>query len=364
MFRKRKNSFLISEHAYRQRQASKKIWGFSLSVLGLGIAVASGAMLERYLGGASLVKDNLSHLSANAQPSMRDEALIRNSVNLMANQVGELRARVESLEKLGNRVAGTAGLLKSPETAAILPVTRQDTDAMPMEEDLITNDTIMSAEEVGRELDLLKQQISMQNDGFRTMELILTTRNADRSRIPSALPVSMSNARISSSYGWRRHPVTKKYHLHSGVDFAAPTGTPIYAASAGIVVEASYNGAYGNAVDIDHGNGVVTRYAHASKLLVKKGDLVSKKQIIARVGSTGRSTGAHLHFEVRVNNEVVDPLMFLEQTSKTPATAVATNTLLETVSQAGAAVLGTKLGASAKAAASLPSGVTTRARMR
>ncbi len=363
MFRKRKKDLFISESSYKYRQSSKKIWAFSMSVMVLGIAVASGAMLERYWGAQSLHQENNSHLAVNTQPSARDEALIRNSVNFMATQVGELRARVESLEKLGTRVAGTAGLLKSPEAAAILPAAKQSDESFSFEDDLITNDTIMSAEEIGRELDMLKQQISMQNDGFRTMELLLSTRNADRSRIPSALPVSMSAARISSSYGWRRHPITKKYHLHAGTDFAAPTGTPIYASSAGIVLEAGYNGAYGNSIDIDHGNGVVTRYAHASKLLVKKGDLVSKKQIVGRVGSTGRSTGAHLHFEVRVNGNPVDPLMFMKQAS-TPTTAVAGNSLLETVSKAGAAVIGAKLGSGGKAGASLPSGVTTGSGMR
>lgn len=335
-----------------------------MSVLVLGVAVASGAMLERYWGAQSLNHENNSHLVTNTQPSARDEALIRNSVNFMATQVGELRARVESLEKLGTRVAGTAGLLKSPEAAAILPAAKESDESFSFEDDLITNDTIMSAEEIGRELDMLKQQISMQNDGFRTMELLLNTRNADRSRIPSALPVSMTAARISSAYGWRHHPIRKKYHLHSGTDFAAPTGTPIYASSAGIVVEAGYNGAYGNSIDIDHGNGVVTRYAHASKLLVKKGDLVSKKQIIGRVGSTGRSTGAHLHFEVRVNDNPVDPLMFLKQTSTKPATAVAENSLLETVSKASAAVIGAQLGSGGKAGGSLRSGVTSGTGMR
>lgn len=335
-----------------------------MSVLVLGVAVASGAMLERYWGAQSLNQENNSHLATNTQPSARDEALIRNSVNFMATQVGELRARVESLEKLGTRVAGTAGLLKSPEAAAILPAAKESDESFSFEDDLITNDTIMSAEEIGRELDMLKQQISMQNDGFRTMELLLNTRNADRSRIPSALPVSMTAARISSAYGWRHHPIRKKYHLHSGTDFAAPTGTPIYASSAGLVVEAGYNGAYGNSIDIDHGNGVVTRYAHASKLLVKKGDLVSKKQIIGRVGSTGRSTGSHLHFEVRVNDNPVDPLMFLKQTSTAPATAVAENSLLDTVSKASAAVIGAQLGSGGKAGGSLRSGVTSGTGMR
>jgi len=113
--------------------------------------------------------------------------------------------------------------------------------------------------------------------------------------------------RISSTFGWRRHPITRRNDFHTGIDIRASRGTPIRAARDGRVTFAGWMGAYGNTVVIDHGGGHSTLYAHASAILVRQGERVTTGQTIARVGSTGRSTGPHLHFEVRVNNRAVDP---------------------------------------------------------
>ncbi len=115
---------------------------------------------------------------------------------------------------------------------------------------------------------------------------------------------------ISDSYGWRIHPITKKKSLHTGTDIPAPTGTQVHAAGAGVVIMAGWYGAYGNAVIIDHGGGYTSLYGHNSRLAVSVGDTVKAGDIISYVGSTGWSTGAHLHFEVRVNGEPTDPLRF------------------------------------------------------
>lgn len=120
-----------------------------------------------------------------------------------------------------------------------------------------------------------------------------------------------SDGRMSSGYGMRRHPIYGSPRLHTGVDFGAPIGAPIYAATAGTVVSAGWRGGYGLAVVVDHGGGVATLYAHASALLVSPGQSVSRGQVIARTGSTGQSTGPHLHFEVRVNGQPRDPVPYL-----------------------------------------------------
>ncbi|MGE5551894.1 MAG: murein hydrolase activator EnvC family protein [Bacteroidota bacterium] len=117
--------------------------------------------------------------------------------------------------------------------------------------------------------------------------------------------------RLSSSFGWRRHPVLKKSKFHNGQDIAVPTGTAVLAADSGIVRIASYQGGYGNLVAIDHGRGLSTFYGHNSKILVNVGDVVVKGQRIALAGSTGLSTGPHVHFEVRVNGEPVNPIPYL-----------------------------------------------------
>src|SRR5690606_17134884 len=123
--------------------------------------------------------------------------------------------------------------------------------------------------------------------------------------VPTIHPVDAGYS--SSAIGWRRHPVTGRHTLHEGMDFAAPTGTPLLAASGGIVTEARYVPGYGKWVEINHGSGLVTRYAHASAIPVRLGDVVEKGQLVARVGNTGRTTGAHLHFEVRMAGQPVDP---------------------------------------------------------
>ncbi|WP_019851474.1 murein hydrolase activator EnvC [Desulfitobacterium sp. PCE1] len=115
---------------------------------------------------------------------------------------------------------------------------------------------------------------------------------------------------ISDAYGWRIHPITKKKSLHTGTDLPAPTGTKVLAAGNGEVIMADWYGAYGNAVIVDHGGGYTTLYGHNSKLAVKVGDMVKAGDVVAYAGSTGWSTGSHLHFEVRIKGESTDPMQF------------------------------------------------------
>ncbi|STZ75985.1 M23 family metallopeptidase [Bergeriella denitrificans] len=125
--------------------------------------------------------------------------------------------------------------------------------------------------------------------------------------------VPVSGARKSSDYGYRRHPVLKKVRLHSGIDYAAPSGTPIYAAESGVVELAGWKGAYGKTVIIKHNDRYSTLYGHASKYVVSAGQKVQRGQLIAYVGSTGRSTGPHLHFEVLDGSKRVNPNKYLSQ---------------------------------------------------
>ncbi|MEX0657636.1 MAG: M23 family metallopeptidase, partial [Egibacteraceae bacterium] len=120
-----------------------------------------------------------------------------------------------------------------------------------------------------------------------------------------------SDGRFSSGYGMRRHPIYGTGRMHTGVDFGSPSGAPIYAATGGTVISAGWRGGYGLAVVVDHGNGVATLYAHSSQVLVSPGQRVGRGQVIARIGSTGQSTGPHLHFEVRVHGQHRDPMPYL-----------------------------------------------------
>ena len=126
-----------------------------------------------------------------------------------------------------------------------------------------------------------------------------------------AWPVPAST-RITSQFGYRIHPILKVSKLHTGIDIGVPTGSNIVAANAGKVIRAAWNNSYGYMIIVDHGGGIATLYAHNSKLLVANGDIVTRGQVIAKAGSTGMSTGSHLHFEVRVNGEYKNPMGYFK----------------------------------------------------
>ncbi len=127
--------------------------------------------------------------------------------------------------------------------------------------------------------------------------------------VPSRMPVD--GVTLTSGFGMRNHPILRQRRRHNGVDLAAPRGTPVYATADGIVEKAQYFGSYGNYVQIGHGAEMETRYAHLSSYTVSSGEQVRIGDLIGYVGSTGRSTGPHLHYEVRVSNEAVNPIPYM-----------------------------------------------------
>ncbi len=133
-------------------------------------------------------------------------------------------------------------------------------------------------------------------------------------RLPIANPAPGRS--ISSTFGIRKDPLLGSPAMHSGMDFRAPTGSPARCAAAGKVVKAEWNGGYGRMVEVDHGGGFTTRYAHLSQILVKEGQAVGVGEIVGKIGSSGRSTGPHLHYEVRRNGSAIDPLRFLKAGKK------------------------------------------------
>ncbi|MDN3646757.1 M23 family metallopeptidase [Pontixanthobacter aestiaquae] len=140
--------------------------------------------------------------------------------------------------------------------------------------------------------------------------------------IPSRMP--LDHARLTSGYGMRTHPVLRQRRAHKGIDLAAPTGTPIYATADGIVSKAERFSSYGLYVSMEHGAGVQTRFAHMSRIAVADGQNVKKGDIIGYVGSTGRSTGPHLHYEVRIAGKAVNPIPYMSESKAQLAYAEAT----------------------------------------
>lgn len=154
-------------------------------------------------------------------------------------------------------------------------------------------------------IQLLEGELKGQRDRLENMLDKLNGRILEQRSLPSSMPVLQGY--ISSVYGVRRDPFTGKNRMHQGVDFAASTGTKVYAMGSGVVLFVGKNGGYGTVVEINHGKGLVSRYAHLSKTLVSVGDIIKRDAEIAEIGSTGRSTGPHLHLEILKNGVHEDP---------------------------------------------------------
>jgi murein DD-endopeptidase MepM/ murein hydrolase activator NlpD len=215
-------------------------------------------------------------------------------------KLGEMQAHMLRLDGLGERLAKVAGL-KPQELPSATAMSGRGGAATPT--------TPLSLDQFSRQLAELQRGIDVKADQMTVLEALLVEGSAQRKFLPTLPPIE--NINYTSNFGYRIDPFNGHQSFHEGVDFAAETGTPINAAASGKVIYAETHAAYGKTVDIDHGNGLVTRYAHASELLVKEGDLVVRGQRIAKVGSTGRSTGPHLHFEVRLNGAPQNPGRFL-----------------------------------------------------
>lgn len=162
---------------------------------------------------------------------------------------------------------------------------------------------------------LIKNRIKLQAKSYEEILNLVKNTEAMINSVPAICPLANKDIkRIGSGFGYRFHPVLHVMKLHTGVDISAKTGTPIYASGDGIVFQAnSTSGGYGKVVRINHGYNYITVYAHMSKIEVAKGEMVKRGQLIGRVGSTGRSTAPHLHYEVRINNNPVNPLNFFYQ---------------------------------------------------
>lgn len=159
-----------------------------------------------------------------------------------------------------------------------------------------------------------QRRISQLERESNDIAALLRRRQADQGVTPSGkgvLAVPVANAIVTSAFGYRTHPIFEDRRLHAGVDFRAPTGTPVLAAGAGVVVFAGWKSGYGYTVVLDHGGSLATLYAHNSRLTVTVGETVARRERIALAGSTGNSTGPHVHFEVRVSGAPVDPLRYL-----------------------------------------------------
>jgi murein DD-endopeptidase MepM/ murein hydrolase activator NlpD len=238
-----------------------------------------------------------------AEQAKRTQSYLRESLNTMAASVGEMQAKLVRLDTLGERLTKLAGF-NPKEFMFDQPPARggpESTSVAARELSLV---------ELLAQLEKLSLDLDDRADKLGVLESRLTLAHAKKQLMPTQLPVT--TGWFSSNFGWRIDPFNGLNAFHEGMDFMAPEGTPIYAAAGGVVVYSAFHPQYGNMIEVDHGNGLISRYAHASALNARIGDVVLRGQKIAEVGSTGRSTGAHLHFEVRQWGAPQNPARFLQ----------------------------------------------------
>lgn len=246
--------------------------------------------------------------SINAEDARRSAAVARENINAMAVKLGEMQAQLIHLGTLGERLAGAAGV----KIQDLRPTPSKGEDSAARGGPLVQA-AALTGDELQKAVESLSIALEAQADSMSLIESQMLDERIRKNLMPTSLPVE--GAWNASTYGWRIDPFTGQRAMHEGVDFPAPVGEPIRAAAAGIVTAAERHPEYGNVVEVDHGQGLTTRYAHASKISVKAGEFVKRGQLLAAVGNTGRSTGPHLHFEVRMHGIAQNPDRFLRVAS-------------------------------------------------
>lgn len=223
------------------------------------------------------------------------------SLEALAGRLSMLQGHVMRLDALGSRLASMAnlddiqfGVDNPPGMGGPAPA---------------SEDESLDVSDLMKSLDQLQAKLDDRSEKLSVMETMLINRTLQEQTLPGGRPIK--GGWISSLFGYRTDPMTGKREFHEGIDFAGKMGTPVMAVAAGIITWAGPRYGYGNLVEISHGKGYVTHYAHNSKLLVKVGEKVEKGEVIALMGSTGRSTGPHVHFEVLRYGRHLDPRKYL-----------------------------------------------------
>ena len=223
------------------------------------------------------------------------------NIEALTQKIAFFQAHINRLDALGNRLLNMADLDDLEIDFSQAPgIGGSSID------DQINQDILASLEDT---MSTIASELQGQENKLHTLDVLLTDQNFRKEVYPQGRPIE--KGWISSYYGKRANPFTGGQEFHRGVDFAGKHGSNVVSVAGGVVTEANDRYGYGNLVEIDHGNGYVTRYGHNHSFMVEIGQTVKKGQVIAKMGSTGRSTGPHVHFEVLKNGVKVDPMKFI-----------------------------------------------------
>lgn len=267
----------------------------------LAVAALSSGVTRMLLGhqaDAHAPYDAASHITPEQAPAASAPA-IGPDLGQIAARVSRMQSQLMRLDVLSDRLTRMAGF-RADELMT-------DEEAAPRFE--AVPPPVMTLAGLMRQVDVLFREIDDRRGALGALESLFALDDVRRKLLPTTLP--LADGGHSSDFGWRKDPFTGERAYHEGIDFMAQHGAPILAAAGGVVVYSGFHPQYGNMLAIDHGNGLVTRYAHAAKRLARVGDVVTRGARIGEVGSSGRSTGNHLHFEVRRNGAPLDPAQFL-----------------------------------------------------
>jgi murein DD-endopeptidase MepM/ murein hydrolase activator NlpD len=299
------NIILVSDSLAKSRtmalsQAQVMLIAFGILIAGFVLATATYVVTMKFA--VDLRNPYLRTLLAalHQDDLKRSEAEMKDNLNALAVKVGELQARILRLDAFGERLGKAAGIKQEEFRFSEKP--GQGGPMIPAGRDMTVSDFQNMLGELQRTLD-------DRSDKLGVLDSLLLNDRLVSKTIPTTMPVPMGY--YSSNYGYRLDPINGKTSFHTGVDLIAPPGTPVVAAAGGVVSTVANVAEYGNVVEVDHDNGLTSRYAHLQRSLVKTGDVVMKGQNIALVGSTGRVTGPHLHFEVREKGVPLNPNKFL-----------------------------------------------------
>jgi murein DD-endopeptidase MepM/ murein hydrolase activator NlpD len=307
------NIILVSSATARARTLTLdwRHWtagGFTLFVLFVGFTLVFNFVTLRYAAATQHPWLQAIVLADQRVEAQKSQEIVEGHLNAMALRLGDLQAQMMRLDGLGERLARLAGL-KPQELQSLQPGTVPGRGGA---ESSISSRNL-TVTEFSELLAKLARQVDERSDQLGVLEALLVQDSANRKFLPTLAPIV--DGWYSSNFGYRIDPFTGSRSFHEGIDFPAGVGTAIVAAASGKVVYAGYHPEYGKIIEVDHGNGLVSRYAHASQVFVNEGDLVVRGQRLGSVGSTGRSTGPHLHFEVRLNGVPQNPARFLASPS-------------------------------------------------
>lgn len=296
-------------HVGQMQLGAARVW---LALCGMALIICAGAFYGGFRAAEVFGVSNpqaqvatwKTELSEQQQVVDGTRRTLQQSLDALALRLGQMNAHVVRLDALGAQLTQMAGLKDGEFDFTSVP-------SLGGPEEPLGDNEFMQISGVINALDVLDEQLTDRGRQLTVLEDMLLNRKLRDEVHPEGRPVTAGY--ISSRFGSRTDPFTGRRAFHKGVDFAGREGADVVAVASGVVIWSGPRYGYGQLVEINHGNGYVTRYAHNADNLVAVGDTVKRGQVIARMGETGRATGPNLHFEVLVNDKVVDPLTYIGQ---------------------------------------------------